>query len=396
VLAPFWPPDYIDNAGSLHVRHRVNALQRYCDVTLITQQGDGVSPHELGVDRRVRLVALHKPRRPGILRRGLSFARRSLAGELTPGRRVVAAWCDQLRNDDHRFDVVEVHWSQHFSVVDKLRDLYPDAVLVAYAHDVMTQALRRRAAGSPSTIRRMAARVAARRATSLEPELLNRFDSVATFSDKDGALLRSLGVRVPIRVEQLYFELPERSASLKGSTVLFLGALYRPENDQAARWLITDIWPAVRVAVPDSDLLIVGSGPSAELRRLADQDPRVRAPGFVHDLSGLYQEAAVVIVPLLVGAGVKLKVIEALASGLPVVATRIGAEGLPRHLFAGVSDDAAELARITMQLLTDLEKRRAAGAVGRQWAESAHTRLEQDVSTAVQLYHRSAVPNGKR
>jgi glycosyltransferase involved in cell wall biosynthesis len=219
---------------------------------------------------------------------------------------------------------------------------------------------------------------------------LNKFDYVATFSEKDEKLLRGLGVRSPVLVEQLYFELPRRVSPLIGSTVVFVGAMYRPENDQAATWLISDIWPGVRDAVPDSELLIVGSGPSERLRELAEAQKGVTTVGFVQDLAAIYRAASVVVAPLVVGAGVKLKVIEALASGVPVVATSVGAEGLPPDLFPGTPTTAEELARLISELIRRPDYRRSVGAAGRTWAERAHRRLGSDVLAAVERYRQAA------
>jgi glycosyltransferase involved in cell wall biosynthesis len=224
----------------------------------------------------------------------------------------------------------------------------------------------------------------------LEPKLLNKFDYVATFSEKDGGLLRGLGVRVPVLIEQLYFDLPREVAPLSGSVVVFVGAMYRPENDQAARWLVSDIWPRVREAVPDSELLIVGSGPSAKLRELAGREKGVTTVGFVKDLAAVSREASVVVAPLVVGAGVKLKVIEALASGVPVVATSVGAEGLPPYLFPGMPTTAEDVAGLIGELMRRPDYRRAIGAAGRTWAEGAHMRLGADVLAAVGRYRKAA------
>lgn len=390
IIAPFWPPDYMDNAGALLVRHRVNALQDACDVTLIVQEGWDASPYDLGVRPEVRLVSLRTPRPRGVAGRALAFGLRSLAGELTPGGAVLRSWSSQLREEAPSLDVVEVHWSQHFAMVDSLRQLYPRGLLLAYAHDVMTQALHRRAVGSPSTLRRWMARISSVRAAVREPLLLNKFDSVATFSSKDAALLSGLGVRVPIGVEQLYFDLPRIVAPLEGSMVVFVGAMYRPENDQAAKWLVSEIWPAVRDAVPDAELLIAGSGASAELQESAAKEKGVRVVGYVRDLAPVYLGAAVVLVPLIVGAGIKLKVIEALACGVPVIATPVGAEGLAPSLFAGISEKRDELARLTVNTLLDRDARARQGAAGRAWADAAHRKLQLDIDSAVRRYRLAA------
>jgi hypothetical protein len=254
----------------------------------------------------------------------------------------------------------------------------------------MVQGLRRRARRSPTVLKRAVAGVAALRAVRLEPRLLNAFDRVATFSEKDASLLVQLGVRVPISVEQLYFDLPPRAAAPSGSNVLLTGAMYRAENDQAAQWFLTHIWPQVKRQVPSTVLTIAGSGPSADLQRLAKQSRDVQVTGYVDDLTAVYGRASVAIAPLLMGAGVKVKVIEALASGLPVVATTIGAEGLPENLFGGIADDPTVFGQHVTDLLRDPAARSKFGAAGRAWAEEAHARIDENIGASVELYRRAA------
>lgn len=390
VVAGFWPSSRLDNAGALMVRHRVNALQRFGDVTLFVPAGLEKSPYELGIDRGVAIASLLTPRTTGFVPRAMGLCRRTLTGEMSLGRRVSRAWASQMQSYSGAFEGVEVHWSQHFSMVDMFRRVFPEAILVAYAHDVMSQGLSRRARGERSRIRRAAAAVGARRAVKLEPCFLNRFDRVATFSDKDGNLLRQLGVRVPVSVEQLYFELPSEAMPVESPKVLFAGAMYRRENDQAATWLVQEVWPVVKRDVEGAELLIAGADPSTALRVAASQAVDVAVLGFVPDLGSLYRDVAVVVAPLRLGAGVKMKVIEALARGLPVVATQVGAEGLPDGLFAGVVDDPTLFAAAVINALRDAKHRRVVGRRARRWAVEAHARIDADIRRSVALYSRGA------
>jgi glycosyltransferase involved in cell wall biosynthesis len=387
VLAGFWPAVRLDNAGSMLIRHRVNEMHSRAHVTLIVREQAGVPPYQLGVDGGVRVVAL---RTPGTASRLISAVRKIVTGDLGLGRPVSRAWIQQLTQHAGEFDAIEVHWSQHFGLVDELRRVFPGIHLVAYAHDVMTQSLQRRAERAPGRGSRFVAGVAARRARVREPRLLNRFDRVVTFSDKDRLLLEGLGVTVPITVEQLYFDLPSSVSTTDAPRVLFAGALQRRENAEATSWLITHIWPAVRTQVPDAQLIIAGANPSAALRDVAGRASGISVTGYVEDLMAVYRTASLFVAPLLTGAGVKLKVIDAWANGLPVVATVVGAEGLPAELFGAVTDDPKEFADRVAGLLADEPARRRLQHVGRAWAQSAHDRLAADVTASLESYRRAA------
>lgn len=389
IFAGFWPSERMDNAGSVLVRHRANELQRSAEVTMFVPATVRVSPHALGVDPRVNIVKLDMPDQDSLSWRSLASPTRVVTGQLSPGPGVIGRWKNEIAKHAGCFDAVEVHWSQFFGLVPVLRRVLPETVLVAYAHDVMVQSLTRRSRINRSTKSRLTALVTAAVARRREPSLLNRYDKVATFSHKDAGLLRSLGVGVPIAVEQLYFDLPSAAASLDGKRVLFTGAMFREENDQAARWLLRSIWPLISAKTPEAELVIAGAGPSPELVALAQAYPNVTITGFVEDLSVVYRSAAVVVAPLTTGAGIKLKVIEALASGLPVVATPVAAEGFPEDLFVAVTSEADSFARGVSRLLDNDEERRRMSALGRAWAEQARRQLASDIEDSLHFYCRA-------
>ena len=101
---------------------------------------------------------------------------------------------------------------------------------------------------------------------------------------------------------------------------------YKPNVD-AARFLIQDIWPRVREAVPEARLIIAGIF-SETVDFFKRSFPGVEFPGFVKDLEALYRRSRVVCAPILSGSGTRVKILEAASYGKPVVSTRLGAEGL--------------------------------------------------------------------
>jgi glycosyltransferase involved in cell wall biosynthesis len=122
----------------------------------------------------------------------------------------------------------------------------------------------------------------------------------------------------------------------------------------AAEWLVREILPRIRAAVPEARLALVGSKPSDAVVALANDV--VEVTGFVPDdeLARRYAGARVVLAPLRFGAGVKLKVIEALAEGVPVVTTPVGAEGIEGlDAVIDVADTPEALAAAAIRLLQD-------------------------------------------
>jgi len=156
--------------------------------------------------------------------------------------------------------------------------------------------------------------------------------------------------------------------------VLWIGGFAWPPNVEAVTWLLDDVWPRVRAAagVP-LELHLVGAGLPEELRARAD-GREVIAHGYVEDVDALRTRADAFVVPLRTGSGVRIKIVEALAAGLPVVSTAKGCEGLPlepgRDLL--VADAAAEFADRLLELAGSIERREELGRAGRAYATRHH------------------------
>ena len=108
---------------------------------------------------------------------------------------------------------------------------------------------------------------------------------------------------------------------------LFFGSLWYPPNRQAVDWLL-DLWPEVRRRMPEARLTIAGRGATPALEARAAQTEGVALLGFVPDLKRLLRESALVVIPISSGGGTKIKTIEAMAAGVPILATPEAAEGL--------------------------------------------------------------------
>jgi glycosyltransferase involved in cell wall biosynthesis len=136
--------------------------------------------------------------------------------------------------------------------------------------------------------------------------------------------------------------------------IVFVAGFGHPPNEDAALWFVREILPLIRGEVPDVHLSIIGSNPTEPVRALVGDGIAVFANVTDAELETAYDRARVAVVPLRCGAGVKLKVVEALHAGVPLVTTPVGAQGLP-GLFqvVAVEDDAALFAAAAIALLRD-------------------------------------------
>lgn len=277
-------------------------------------------------------------------------------------------------------DLLEFQWTQTAHLHRGLSPRGPLAPAVCVAHDVVSQLARRQAGrvgvgGAERTVR------AARALLVLADEraTLRRMTATVTFSRKDADLLvEDVGVREvrvvapPLEPEDERWSEPRRRDSEK---VVFVGAFDREENADAAHWLLGDIWPRVLSARPSASLHLVGANPTPEMQRAADLDPSVLVSGYAADLVPWYASAAVVVVPLRQGAGVKFKTVTALLWGVPVVSTAIGVEGIApadSPVFAAVTDDAARFADEIVRVLGQGDG--ATSAAAREFATARYGR----------------------
>ena len=189
-----------------------------------------------------------------------------------------------------------------------------------------------------------------------ERAIWRRVDAALYLSRAEADAMRALEPRAAVHavVPYSFDRFGEPRAAPERREILFVAGFAHPPNEDAARWFVTAVLPQVRARVPDAVLSIVGSSPGPGVRRLAGQ--AVRVVGEVDDASlrDCYRRARVAVVPLRCGAGVKLKVVEALREGVPLVTTSVGAQGLPGlERVACVHDDALRFADAVCALLQD-------------------------------------------
>ena len=214
---------------------------------------------------------------------------------------------------------------------------------------------------------------AATRSRRHEAAMVAALDEVLVFSEKDAGLLGNpphTVVHPPLATGD---ESPHRPAPRP--IVVVVSYLARDENDKAAHWAIEHVWPLVRVRRPDAVLRFVGGGAQQALVQRVAQEPDVELAGFVPDLGEEYAAAAVSLVPVLQGAGVKFKTVEALCHGVPVVTTSVGAEGIDGNdLYAGLADDPQEIADAVVDVLGDTAAAQARADRAQAWAMETYSR----------------------
>ena len=215
----------------------------------------------------------------------------------------------------------------------------------------------------------------ARRLRAWEVGTVNDVDAIVPVTGEDAATYRELGARVPLHVAPVGIEaaaFPDRSGLGDPGTLLFLGALDWRPNLEATRWFLESVWPLVRARVPGALFHVGGSNPPGDLAgRLRSEG--VRFLGRVPDAREFLGSGAAMVVPLLSGGGIRVKILEAMALGVPVISTRLGASGIAARDGEEIllADDPEGLASSCASLLTDRSRAVAVGRAGRARVHSS-------------------------
>lgn len=171
---------------------------------------------------------------------------------------------------------------------------------------------------------------------------------------------------VPNGVDLDYFQ-PAPSAAGERRTLVFVGTMDYPPNVDAARWFAAEIWPTLHAKAPDAEALFVGHRPAPEVLALGET-PGITVTGGVDDVRPFVRDATAVVVPVRIGEGTRLKILEAMAMEKPVISTHTGAEGLlvkdGSHLF--LARDEAEFITRTLSVLADPAGAAEMAAAGRR------------------------------
>jgi polysaccharide biosynthesis protein PslH len=234
--------------------------------------------------------------------------------------------------------------------------------VVLFQHNVETMLWRRLAHTKKDFFRKLSYGIEARKMESYETRTLRRFQHVIAVSEHDRNAMQTLAPGCPITVvptgvdTEQYQAVP--SASGNPPVIVFSGSMDWEPNIDGVEYFCRDVWPAVLVAFPEARFQIVGRNPPPRVQHLASAS--IEVTGTVASVTDYLRSATVVVVPLRIGSGTRLKIFEAMAMAKALVSTSIGAEGLAvtrgRDLL--IADDAESFTARILQLLRDPGLRR--------------------------------------
>lgn len=264
-------------------------------------------------------------------------------------------------------DVVQLE----YTTMGQYAGRYRHIPCMLFEHDISAQSLWRRVKAGDRNFEVIREYL---RMRLYEPKILKRVSRVQVCSADNARYLQRLvsglrgrvdpDVRATIDVQQYRFITEDREPD----SLLFVGSFRHGPNLDALRWFIGQVFPKVLAARPETTLYVVGSDALPDW----EDHPNVRLLGAVADVKAPLQQYSVFVCPVLSGSGIRVKLLEAFASGIPAVSTSVGAEGLSSKsgTVCEIADSAAAFADATLKLLSD-------NAYGCRLAESARHLVEE-------------------
>jgi polysaccharide biosynthesis protein PslH len=252
-------------------------------------------------------------------------------------------------------------------------------------HNAIYVLTQRMAETEASTPRRLVMQREARAFARYEARMVKAYDALLTVIPEDRERLLVLFpaeeretlagkftvVPICVDVEQ---SLPVAKQNNHPPTILHLGTMFWPPNIAGVMWFARDVLPLIHAQMPEAEFVVIGKNPPREVEALA-LDPRIRVTGYVTDLDPYLAQTDAFVVPLHAGGGMRVKILDAWRSGLPVVSTHIGAEGIEVRDRENIllAANAAAFAEATLDLLKDAALNERLRINGRGWVEAHYS-----------------------
>ncbi|MBA7536043.1 D-inositol-3-phosphate glycosyltransferase [subsurface metagenome] len=259
----------------------------------------------------------------------------------------------------NEFDIIQVEWLQmtQYLPFDQLKNI----PLILVEHDVSYVPWQRRIQTEKGLLKYIARREFSK-VKNYERKICQNFDKIIVMSEIDKNRLSMLHKNLDIRVVPNGVDTENIQATVKredANSLLFIGWMRHQPNRDAMNFFLDQIFPLISKAIPNTKLYVVGQHTPKNIVNLAKSNPNIICTGYVKDVGEYLYNCTTYICPLRIAGGTRLKILEAMAAGIPVVSTSIGAEGLNVTADENIliADTPEEFAEMTIRLLRNPELR---------------------------------------
>jgi len=379
-----WPRDGGGRIGTLHLLEAMCRLYEVDLVAMADSQGEPDLEYLRSICRSVEVVRIpftfgrHRVRQMAVLLRSLI--------SLDPYRlRKFRSRPFEIAVRSHlRVNTYDVVHCDQFGAIPYVRLAPREAVTTAVHHNVESDIYRLATQQAANPLRRLFSANERWKLARAERRWLTRFDRVFVLAPDDAELLRDLGIDrttaipMPAPISARRDPVPP-----PGRRILTLGSMSWYGVADGLLWFHDEVLPKIRSAVPDVEWELVGPNAPASIRRLS-AEPGILVTGYAEALGPHLDRARVGIVPLRIAGGVRLKLLDFMARGLPAVSTSVGARGLDIPDGSGCyhRDEPDAFARAVVDLLTDDGRWAEAAAAGQSFVREYHSTASLDRAIA--------------
>jgi len=349
---PIYPPTH---GGGLFMYYTLRELSRSCEVHAIVML-DYASQREQNrceLLKYCRTVEFHVR----------TYDRDPHLASITPHavhefNKPEIEWLIQRQTLLQKIDVLQLEYTN----LGQYARPFQRIACALFEHDIYFQSIGRSLPFVRSPVDRLKARFEYLRAIRFELRLLPSCDHIQVCTLENKRYVESFLPRLSSRIDAgLRAGIDTKAYCYPGGprkpyTILFLGSFRHMPNQVALEWFARSVLPLIVAKLPEARLLVAGSDPPPQ-HAFPDPAKAIEWLGFVEDIQPLFSGCALFVCPIRSGSGVRVKLLEAFASGIPVVSTYIGAEGLARvdGEFCGLADDPAGFAAKTVELLQNTQ-----------------------------------------
>ena len=228
-----------------------------------------------------------------------------------------------------RFDVIYFDHDVMLQYLEVI-SLKPKTKIVYDEHNISSLAAWRNFRIESNWLRKLAYLLETVKWFFYERKYLFSLDQIFTISEVDRKKLTKRGL-TPEKISFLPTPMklkPKFKFKQKKKNILFIGLMSWKPNEDGFWWFYNQVFPEIKQVFPEIDLVVVGAFPSEQIKKAAEADKSLRVLGYVKNLLPFFEKASVFIVPVRSGGGIRIKILTALARGIPVVSTSVGAEGI--------------------------------------------------------------------
>jgi glycosyltransferase involved in cell wall biosynthesis len=257
----------------------------------------------------------------------------------------------------NEFDVIQLEGLYVCPYIPVIRE-YSKALVIYRAHNIEHEIWSRTAVMAHG-LEKWYLKDLSRRIKHFEVQILNKYDLLVPITGRDGAILNKLGNKKPMHVSQTGIDssvLIPNSKNLKHPTLFHIGSLEWSPNQEGLIWFFENCWDAIHEKYPDLQFFIAGRNAPPWFQKMINL-PNVVFKGEVVDAYEFMNSKSIMVVPLFSGSGMRIKIIEGMALGKPIVTTSVGTEGISTTSGVNIviTEDAAGFVESISRLIEDRE-----------------------------------------